>query len=108
MTAEFEKLDINRLVNGLTGLNDLRTKVDDLDVHKLNTVPVDLKKLSDVVSKEVVKSTKFNKLNTKVNNLEKKIPDAPTLIQANQYNTDKQNLEKKNGDFDKKYLTLVI
>ena len=108
MTAEFEKLDINRLVNGLTGLNDLKTKVDDLDVHKLNTVPVDLKKLSDVVSKEVVKSTKFNKLNTKVNNLEKKIPDAPTLIQANQYNTDKQNLEKKNGDFDKKYLTLVI
>ena len=108
MTAEFEKLDINRLVNGLTGLNDLKTKVDDLDVHKLNTVPVDLKKLSDVVSKEVVKSTKFNKLNTKVNNLEKKISDAATLIQANQYSTDKQNLDKKNGDFDKKYLTLVI
>ena len=95
MTAEFEKLDINRLVHGLTGLNDLKTKVDDLDVHKLNTVPVDLKKLSDVVSKEVVKSTKFNKLNTKVNNLEKKIPDAATLIQANQYSTDKQNLERK-------------
>ena len=95
MTAEFEKLDINRLVNGLTGLNDLKTKVDDLDVHKLNTVPVDLKKLSDVVSKEVVKSTKFNKLNTKVNNLEKKISDAATLIQANQYSTDKQNLERK-------------
>ena len=30
-----------------------------------------------------------------MNNLEKKIPDATTLIHINQYNTDKQNLEKK-------------
>ena len=30
-----------------------------------------------------------------MNNLENKIPDASTLIQAIQYNTDKQNLEKK-------------
>ena len=37
----------------------------------LHWQPVSLKKLSVVVSKEVVKSTKFNKLNTKVNNLEK-------------------------------------
>ena len=29
----------------------------------------------------------------KVNNLEKKIPDASALIQKNQYNTHKQNLE---------------
>ena len=44
---------------------------------------------------EVVKNTKFNTLKTTVNNLEKKIPDATTLIHINQYNTDKQNLEKK-------------
>ena len=43
-------------------LNDLNTKVDDLDVGKLKTVPVDLKKLSDVVNNKVVKNTKFNKL----------------------------------------------
>ena len=40
-----------------------------------------LKKVSDVRSKEVVKKTAYNKLNTKVNNLEKTIPDASTLIQ---------------------------
>ena len=33
-------------------------KVDDLDVDNLKTVPVDLKKLSNVVSKEVVKKKK--------------------------------------------------
>ena len=77
-------------------MNNLRTKVNDFDVGKLKTVPVDLTKLSDVVDDEVVKNTKFNTLKTKVNNLEKKNPDAITLIHINQYNTDKQNLEKKN------------
>ena len=32
----------------------------------------------------------YNKLNTKVNNLENNIPVATTLIHINQYNTDKQ------------------
>ena len=63
----------------------------DLDVDKLKYVPVDLKKTSDVVSKEVVKNTKFNKLNKKLNNLEHKILDASTLIQ-----------KKPIGDVDKK------
>ena len=77
-------------------MNNLETKVDDLDVGKFNNVPVDLKKLSDVVDTEVVKNTIFNTLKTKVNNLDNKIPDATTLIQINQYNADKQNLEEKN------------
>ena len=38
-----DKLGINKLVNVLTGLNNLETKVDDLDVGKLKTVPLDLK-----------------------------------------------------------------
>ena len=37
-----------------------------------------------------------------MNNLEKKIPDATTLIYINQYNKDKQNLQEKTGDVDKK------
>ena len=41
-------------------MNNLETKVHDLDVGKLKTVPVNLKKLSDVVDNEVVKNTKFN------------------------------------------------
>ena len=55
---------------------------------------MNLKRLSDVKSIIVVKITKFNKLDTKVNNLENEIPDVYTLIQANQYNADKQVIEK--------------
>ena len=103
MKAEVAKLDISKLINILTSLNKLKTKADDLDVGKLKTVPVDSKKLSNGVDNEVVKNTKFNTLKTKVNNLEKKIPDTTTLIHIKQYNTDKQNLETKIGDVDKKY-----
>ena len=83
------------MVNVPTILNDLKTKVIGLDVSKLKTVPVDMKKINDLVSKEVVKKSVYNTRNTKLNNLEKKIPDTFNLIQRNQYNTDKQNLEKK-------------
>ena len=51
---EVDKLDINRLVNAPTTLNNLKTKVSNLDVGKLKMLPLDLKKLSDVVDKEVV------------------------------------------------------
>ena len=37
-----------------TGLNDLKTTADKLDAGKLETVPKDLEKLSDVVDKQVV------------------------------------------------------
>ena len=99
---EIDKLNINNLLNVPTGFNNLKRRVDDLDVDKLKIVPIDLEKLSNAVSKEVVKKTVYNNLNTKVNNLENKIHDATTLIHRNQYNTDKQNFDKKNGDFDKK------
>ena len=42
------------MVNVLTSLNNSKTKVDELDVSKLKTVPVDLKKVRDVVDKQVV------------------------------------------------------
>ena len=64
-----------------TSLNNLKTKVDDLDVTKLKTVPVDFKKLSGEVDNEVIKNTKRNTLKT---NLEKKIADATNLIHINQ------------------------
>ena len=88
------------MINVPNRLNNLITKVDNVDVGKLETVPVDLKKLSDVGDNEVVKNTKLNALKRKVNNLKKKIPDATTLIHINQYNTDKQDLEKKIGNVD--------
>ena len=83
LKAEVDKLDIDKKVNVPTSLNNLKTKVHDLD-GKLKTVPADLKKLSDVVDYEIVKNTKFNSLKTKVNNLDRKIPDATTLIHINQ------------------------
>ena len=45
LKTEFDKLDINELVNVPTSLNNLKTKVDDLDVGKLKTVPVNLKEI---------------------------------------------------------------
>ena len=48
-----------------------------------------------LVDDKFVKNTKFNTLKTKVNKLDKKIPDATTLIQINKCNTDKQNLHPK-------------
>ena len=59
MKAQVDKLVINELVNVSTSLDNLKRKVGDLDVGKLKTVPIDVRKLSDVVSKEDVKNTKF-------------------------------------------------
>ena len=56
---------------------------NDLDLGKLKTVPVDLKKLSDVVDNVVVKTKNFNTLKIKVNSLEQKSPDATILIHLN-------------------------
>ena len=68
------------MVNVPTSSNNLKMKVDDLDVGKLRSVLVALKKLSDVVDNEFVKNTKLNTLKAKVNNLDQQIPDATTLI----------------------------
>ena len=72
MKAEVDKLDINKLVNVQTSLNNLKTKVEDLDAGKVKTAPIDLKRLSDVVDNKVAKYTESNTLKTKVNKIEKK------------------------------------
>lgn len=55
-------------------MNNFETKVDELGVVELKAGPIDLKKLCDVVIKEVAKTTENNKLNTKINDIENKIP----------------------------------
>ena len=107
MKAEFGKRDIIKLVVFPTSLNNLKTKVNNLVVGELKTLPINLKKLSNVVKNEVVKNTKFNRLNRKVNKLDKKIPYMTILIHISVYNTNKQNLEKKIEDVDTKYQMLV-
>ena len=74
----------------------------------MKTVPVDLKKLIDVVCNEVVKNTKSDTLRTKIHHLEKKIADTTTLIHINQYYIEKHNLDKKTGDVHKKYHVQVV
>ena len=58
------KAEVHKLVNIPTGLNNLKTKTSDLDVDNLKNVQfnsINLKKISDVVSKAVV--IKLNLIN---------------------------------------------
>ena len=66
-------------------MNNPKTKRDDLEAGELKTIATDLKKLSDLEIKKGVKNTKFNTLGTKVNRVEKKIPDLTYFTQVNQY-----------------------
>ena len=40
----------------------MKSKVDTVDIGKLETTPTDLSKLSDVVENEVIKKTEYNEL----------------------------------------------
>ena len=44
------------------GLASIKSEIDKLDIGKLETTPVNLSKLSDVVKNEIVKKTEYNKL----------------------------------------------
>ena len=59
-----------------TAFISLKSKVDKLDVVKLEPVPVDLDKLSDVVKNNVVKKHVYN---AKIKDIEDKIPDITNL-----------------------------
>ena len=66
-------LDIDKLKNIP---NNLKSKVDKLDVVKLLAVPVDLSWLSNVVKNDVVKKGLYN---AKIKNIEDKIPNITNL-----------------------------
>ena len=72
MKDEGDKLGINNLVNVPTSLNNVKAKVDDLDVGELKTLPINLKQLSDAVDKQIDKNAKFNTLEMEVNELDRK------------------------------------
>ena len=75
-----------------TNLANLKTEVDKLDIDKLVPVPVDLSKLSDVVKNDVKKDV-YNKLVTKVDNI-----DTSGFVLKTKYDTDKSALENKIPD----------
>ena len=78
-------------------LASLKSNVDKLDFDKLKTVPIDLSKLSNVVKNEVVKKTVYDKLVTKVNNI-----DTCEFVLKTKCDTNKSDLEKKINDANKK------
>ena len=59
-----------------TNLANLKTEVDKLDINKLVPVPVDSRRLSDVVKNNVVKKTDYN---AKITKIENKIPNISNL-----------------------------
>ena len=77
--SNVDKLDIDKLKNVPTNLNNLKNKVDTLnveDVDELIPVPVDLSKLSDVAKNDVVKKDLYS---AKIKNVEDKMPDITNL-----------------------------
>ena len=59
-----------------TNLANLKTEVDKLDIDKLVPVPTDLSKLSNAVKNDVVRKNNYN---TKITEIENKIPDINNL-----------------------------
>ena len=117
------KADINNIAHvntsnfpSKTNLANLKTEVDKLDIGKLVIVPVDLSKLINAVTNEVIKKTECNRLVGKVNNigtsdfvlktnyaadkfkLENKIPDTSDLVKKTSYNTKITELENNIPD----------
>ena len=99
-----------------TNLASLKTEVDKLDIDKLAPVPVDLSKLSDMLTIDVVKKTVHDKLVAKVNSIDKsgfvlktkgdvdkleienKIPDTSGLVKKTDLNTKISETEAKISD----------
>ena len=73
-----------------TNLASLKTGVDKLDIDKLTAVHNDLAKLRNVIKNDVVKKTEYNKLVTKIDNI-----DTTLFVLKTTYDTDKSDLEKK-------------
>ena len=76
----------------------LKTKVDDLDVHKLKSLSAALSKLNNLVNNDVVQRTVYNKLVIKVSVIYIKTSNTSRLVTKTQYDSDRQGLEKNIGD----------
>ena len=76
---------------------NLATEVDKLNIDKLTPVSNALVKLRKVVKNDVVKKNDYDKLVTKVNNI-----DTTEFVLKTKYDTDKSDLEKKISYAEKK------
>ena len=80
--------------------------VGELEVGELKKVPVDIKKLSDVVDKDIIKKIVYDQLVTKVDVKDGKILSKTKLRNENMMLINK--FHKKIGNVDKKYYILVL
>ena len=71
-------LDIDKLKSLPNNLSNSKRKVDKLGVGKVETIAVDLSKLSNVVKNDVARITEYNKLVKKVKNV--KSTDTSDLV----------------------------
>ena len=86
------EIDIFKLA-AKSDLASLKAEVDKLDIDKLVSVPVDLSKLGDVVTNDIVKKLVYDKLVAEVNSIE-----TSRFVLKAKYDTDKSDLEKKIPD----------
>ena len=80
-----------------SNLASLKIDLDRIDADKLKIVPVDLAKLSNVVKNDVIKKTGYNKLVTKVDNI-----DTTNFVSRTKYEKDGTDFEDKIDKIDKK------
>ena len=84
-----------------TNLGNLKTKIGSQGIDKLKAVPANLIKLSNVTDDDVKKNM-YDQLVIKINDIDTKIPSTTRLVKEIQYDSDKQNLQKKIKDVNKK------
>ena len=85
-------------INVKADLSNYATKTD-----LKNVSHVDLAKLSSVVKNDVGKKTEYNKLVTKVDNI-----DSTDFVKKAKYEKDGSDFEDKINKIDKKYRILVV
>ena len=74
----------------MTCVNTLNIEVDKLDIDKLVPAPTDLSKLSNVVKNDIAKKDAYDKLVTKIINI-----DTRDFVLKTKYDIDKAELENK-------------
>ena len=74
----------------------MKSRVDKLDVDKLVSLPVDLNKLSDAVTNNVVKKIEYDELVKKFNTIQ--TTDTTNLVKKTDYDTKISKIEKKITD----------
>ena len=94
-------IDISTLASKID-LAGLKTKVDNLDVDKLKTVPTDSSQLRNVVENWCCQKILYDKLFIKVNVIDIKMPSTSGLANKTQHDLENQGLKKKIEDVDKK------